>query len=223
MPSVFISRYLKAESIFKQTLEQNGFRVEGESLIDFSPIWIQDFPETDWIFFYSKRGVQYFFRQPVVKLKLNKYNPKFGAIGQATAYYLNQFNIKACFSGNGDPIQDADAFLKVASGDTVLFPSASNSRQSIQKNLKNKIKSVNLFVYRNKAKETVQMKQNDYLVFTSPLNVEAYFRKHFLMPNQRIVAIGETTASALRRFGLSEIAVAASPSEASLAQRVLNF
>lgn len=63
----------------------------------------------------------------------------------------------------------------------------------------------------------------DVLVFTSPMNAEAYFSKNILEKKQRVVAIGETTAGALRELGVAEIEIAAEPTEKGLAEAVLRL
>jgi uroporphyrinogen-III synthase len=59
----------------------------------------------------------------------------------------------------------------------------------------------------------------EVLVFTSPMNGEAYFGLHALLAGQRVVAIGPTTAEALKQF---DPAVATSPTEEALARAVLH-
>jgi len=61
--SVFISRDLSLNSPFRNRLETADFVVTGRSLLDFKPIPFKAFPKTDWIFFYSRKAVEFFLTQ----------------------------------------------------------------------------------------------------------------------------------------------------------------
>lgn len=78
-------------------------------------------------------------------------------------------------------------------------------------------------IYDNRPLANPPHSKADVLVFTSPLNAEAYFSKHPLEPGQQVVAIGDTTGAALRQLGIAGISVAAQPSERGLADAVLKF
>jgi len=218
MKSVFITRNLAAESEFRQTLEAKGFIVEGKSLIDFKAVKFELIPPTDWIFFYSKKGVKYFFEG--ISDKADFSNRQLACMGKGTKVALETLGKSADFEGKGTPNEIAAAFLKLAKNQSVLFPRARTSRQSIQKILGNHIISYDLVVYINEPKTDCHMSNNNLLVFTSPLNVEAYFYQNRLKPHQRIVAIGETTAKALRKLGYCEITIAGQPTEKAMAQSV---
>jgi uroporphyrinogen-III synthase len=55
------------------------------------------------------------------------------------------------------------------------------------------------------------------------MNAEAYFSKNSLGKNQRVVAIGATTAGALRELGIMEIKIAGEATERGLAEAVLRL
>ena len=78
-------------------------------------------------------------------------------------------------------------------------------------------------IYNNQPIAEPPFSAADVLVFTSPMNAQAYFSKHILRKKQRVVAIGETTAGALRELGVSEIEIAAEPTERGLAEAVLRL
>ena len=61
MKKIFISKKLDSSSIFKTKLENAGFEVWGESLLQLELIPFEKIPSVDWIFFYSQNGVQFFF------------------------------------------------------------------------------------------------------------------------------------------------------------------
>ncbi len=224
MKSVFISRKLSVDSVFRAVLEAEGFDVADESLVDFQAVPFDSVPKTDWIFFYSKKSVEFFlkgFSQSTTQNPL--FYVQIGTLGEGTAKTLEQYGFTPHFIGSGNPDTTASQFISLAQGTTVLFPCALNSKHSIEKKIQNKIKCLNLIVYINLPKPDCRMLSQHFLVFTSPLNVEAYFNKHQIQPHQKIVAIGETTAAALRGMGLCEVAVGERPTENCLAQRVIEL
>jgi len=216
-----ITRPQGPESPFRRRLEAAGHAVTGQSLVRFEAVLFQEVPLADWIFFYSRRGVQYFFEgleQAGLSLPAGV---RLGAIGRGTARALARLGRHADFSGEGDPGQAARAFARQAAGSRVLFPRARRSRQSVQRLLDEVLEGVDLIVYDNHAVKNVPADPFDVLVFTSPLNAEAYFARQRRRAGQRIVAIGRTTATALRELGAGEAVVAAAPSEEALAAAVL--
>ena len=58
------------------------------------------------------------------------------------------------------------------------------------------------------------------MVFTSPLNAKAYFSKYSLESFQKVIAIGQTTAEALKALGINDPVVSELPSEESLSELV---
>lgn len=224
MATVFISRDLQVDSIFKKILTQNGCSIVGRSLIQLQPISFDDVPVADWIFFYSKNAVRFFFQQANRIPTFYRHNYKYATIGAATASALRDFYTNPSFVGDGHPNSTANSFLKTYQPtETVIFPRAKHSKQSIQKILRQKIQALDLLVYDNQPTIQVKAQSEDFLVFTSPMNVRAYFARHFLLPHQRIIAIGNTTASELLRLNIVEITIADAPNESALASAVLKL
>lgn len=214
MKQVFISRNLTHESVFLQSLQQADFEVIGMSLIEFTPVFFTHLPESDWVFFYSKKAVHYFFTN--LRQANRECTAKIAAIGPGTAEALEDWNVPANFIGTGAPENTAGKFLAVAAAQRVLFPRAAQSRQSIQQILQEKIVPLDLIVYQNTPRTDFELPICDWLVFTSPMNVQAYFRKYKIYPHQQILAIGDTTANALRALGIQQFTIAAHPSEEGL-------
>lgn len=210
---------MNPDSIFLQKLQAAGFEVVGESLIQFSAVRFTNLPESDWIFFYSKKAVRFFFEN-LQKTDL-QINAKLAALGEGTAEALEKQGFKPYFIGNGEPEATAINFLKVAINQRVLFPRAKNSRQSVQQLLQGQIEELDIVVYQNLPRQDFDIPECEWLVFTSPLNAEAYFQQYSAKSGQKILAIGETTAGALRRIGLEEIHISESPSEEALAYAIL--
>lgn len=217
-PIVFISRELTADSEFSKQLQLAGFEVIGTSLIQFKAIPFSSLPQVDWVFFYSKNAVQFFFEN-LRNAKL-KFQAKWAVFGKGTAKALENELQLADFIGSGDPQLNAGYFALAAKGQKVLFPRAAQSQLSIQKLLENKIEAIDLVVYENQPLTHFELPKCDWLVFTSPMNAEAYFSKYPVQEGQQILAIGKTTAAALQQLGIANVKTAEEPSELALAQAI---
>ena len=220
MKSVFITRDLSENSVFRQKLEGHGYKVFHSSLLQFTPISFEYNFATDWVFFYSKNAVKFFFQKTFQE---NFKKVKFGTIGAGTASYLKDLGFEVHFIGNGHPKITATSFLAIAENKKVLFPRASNSKQSIQKFLRGKIKEIDLVVNENQPKPKVKIPETDIVVFTSPMSAEVYFKKTQSTDNQKFVAIGTTTAAAIKTSGIQDFVVSKNPSEADLVKAVLSI
>ena len=62
LSKIFISRDLATDSIFSKRL-QGKATVIGLSLVEFQPLIFDAKKSGDWLFFYSKNGIQYYFSQ----------------------------------------------------------------------------------------------------------------------------------------------------------------
>jgi uroporphyrinogen-III synthase len=78
-------------------------------------------------------------------------------------------------------------------------------------------------IYNNQPIENPAQRTEDILAFTSPMNADAYFSRHTLLPGQRVVAIGGTTDRMLQYMGVAEVTIAAEPTELGLAEAVLTL
>jgi len=218
---VFISRFLKENSTFKRALLAEGWQVHGESLLDFQAVPFEKIPAADWVFFYSKKGVRFFFEQQQTAAIPLPLTMRFATIGEGTARVIQGFGIQPDFIGTGEPASTAQAFSRLAKGQHVIFPQAAQSRQSIQTHLQEQIRAHNLIVYTNSMRTDFQLPAFDILVFTSPMNAEAYFAQKSWQAQQKVVAIGQTTARALTQLGITEVPIAEQPDEQHLAEAVL--
>jgi len=222
MKTIFISRNLTSTSVFKKELEAAGFTIHGLSLLKFSAITISRIPKSDWIFFYSKNGVKFFF-QGLKKAGKKIPKVKWGAIGKGTGKILQTKIEKVDFTGDGNTLRTASDFLKIAQGKTVLFPQAQHSRKTIQKLLNTHIVSKELVVYKNEVKKQFSIPDCEILVFTSPMNAKAYFEKKKLFNDQKVFALGRTTAKTLVGLGIEDFNVAEEPSEKALVKGILEL
>lgn len=218
--TAFITRSLSPDSEFCRLLTAQGWQVTGHSLVVLSALPFASLPEADWIFFSSKNAVQFFFQQ-VEKEHIIIAGVRWAALGTATAEMLKKYVGAVDFTGSGEPNHTAAVFRPLVMGSTIIFPAARHSRQSVQHALADAVQGIHLEVYDNCPVTDPALRTGSVLVFTSPLNAEAYLARHSLWPGQRVVAIGQTTAAALRSLGIEAVGVAIEPTEAALAQAVL--
>lgn len=221
MKTVFITRDLSPSNYFKVNVEKTGHQVIGRYLIAFNPIPFHTLPSSDWIFFYSKNAIRFF-------QTLGGFNQlshqKIAVIGQPSAVYLTQItHRKADFIGDGVPQQTAQQFLKISRHQTVLFPRAKHSRQSIQQLLNGAITPLDLIIYDNQIKTDIIIPTTDIVVFTSPLSVTAYLKYQTITPQTKVIAIGKTTEQQLIRANIQNIIVANTPSEKGLAEAIFKI
>lgn len=122
MKKLFISRELSPDSPVKAFAERQNLELTATSLIEFSAVPFATLAETDWIFFYSKRGVHFFFRQ-LQNLQL-KTTAQLATMGTGTYRALKTFGKTADFAGNGQPETVAEAFGILAAGKKSAVPTS---------------------------------------------------------------------------------------------------
>lgn len=210
--SIFISRDLSEDSLFMKLKDRN-IKIIGESLIDITQIRYSYTPQTKWIFFSSKNAIQYFFAQ----------NPElpddafYAVISNVSANYLSTFGKTADFIGKGvDVVQIGKDFREVLKDDSVLFPQAIDSLQTVQKQIAFTNTCYNLYVYKTTIKIDLIIPYTDIVIFTSPSNVKAYFIKNKISSKQTVVAIGNTTKHQLAEYGVTNVLLPAVFDESAL-------
>jgi hydroxymethylbilane synthase len=214
--SVFISRDSGRFDLFTKSLNANGITVHSKALIDIKTLPVKVVPNTDWIFFSSKNAVKHFFNQkPVMG------TPKYGCVGKSTAEALRRFGKKPDFIGySTDTRMTGKQFAAAVGSGTVLFPQAKESMRSIQQQFSNRSQVIDLSVYETIKHNETLVPEVDALVFTSPSNVEAFFEKNKIKADQKVVAMGGATGSALRDHGVHRYAMPKTFDDIGLAQAV---
>ena len=216
MASIFISREIDHNK-WTAVLGENH-NVVGQSLISFSPMYF-DMPSTNWVFFYSQKGVKYFFEQSHGQLAPYKW----AAIGPKTASLLSEYVLDIDFIGNGVPIDTAKLFAtNVELHETICFVRAKYSKQSIQKLMPVLYQTESVVVYANEISNQVPSDAFDVLIFTSPLNAESYFSKRTLA-DEKVIAIGGTTAQMLEDLGIPEVITPKVPKEDAIIELILDL
>ena len=220
---VFITREIGEHSYFRKALAKHNIEIDGRSLIRTFPIVnILDpfyLKNIDWIFFSSRNGVEYFFKlNPLLSKKI-----KFGVAGRGSEDSLRKFGHTASFVGEGGVIEDvAKEFAAKVIDQTVLFPRAQDSLRTIQSALSSATKVVDLPIYETVIEEEVNGASAEILIFTSPSNVDAYFADHLLDPEQKVIAIGNSTAKKFIEMGI-QFTLPYSPDEIGLAEAVFGI
>lgn len=218
--TAFITRAQTPDSEFSRLLQTQGWEVYGQSLVTLNPLPFETVPACDWIFFASQNAVHFFFRQ-VREHGIPLSEVKWAALGKSTAAVLTQYISILDFIGNGEPDATATAFQwETEHPETVrvLFPAARHSMDSVAYYLPERFQILHLVVYDNQSVPNPPHRTDDVLVFTSPMNARTYFSYHALLPGQKAIAIGATTAAALTGMGITNVIVAAEPNERSLAE-----
>jgi hydroxymethylbilane synthase len=220
---VFISREIGPHSYFRRALDKHNIQIEDRSLIRTFPIVnILDpfyLKNIDWIFFSSRNGVEFFFKlKPALSKKV-----KFGVVGRGSEDALRRHGHLADYVGESGDVQDvAVEFAALVKGETVLFPRAQDSLLTILKALSADTKVVDLPIYETVIADETDKTFADVLIFTSPSNVEAYFKNNLLDPGQKVIAIGSSTGKKLDEMGVSYI-LPFSPDELGLAEAVFGL
>ena len=63
----------------------------------------------------------------------------------------------------------------------------------------------------------------EILLFTSPSNVQAFFKKNHVDTNQKVIAMGGATGKELKDFGVHKYKMPPSFTDAGLAQAVFGY
>ena len=217
--TVFITRDDRRDDYLKTVLVGNGFKYSGKALIETNPIAFNSMPDCDWIFFASKQSVKYFFEQKPALLE-----QRFGAVGKVTADAIRRYGKRAEFIGSGvDTKMTGKQFAAKVGSAKVLFPQAKGSMRSIQQQFVKREQVIDLPVYETIKKNDGIMPQAEILVFTSPSNVEAWFEKFIINRNQKVVAMGDATANALRQHNIHGCGQPDTFDDAGLARAVFSI
>lgn len=224
--TAFISRALMPDSEFRTILRAQGWGVFGQSFVVLTPMSFSRIPEGDWLFFSSQNAVRFFF-QNLAEQKLELPEVHWAALGVSTARALEGKTGRVDFIGTGEPKGTAQLFkrqcARTKSFGKVVFPAARRSRQSVMNLLQLDFECTHFEIYDNQPVANPAQRQEQVLAFTSPMNAEAYFSQHALLPFQRVVAIGGTTDRALQHIGIREVVIAAESSERGLAEAALTL
>ncbi len=214
--SVWISRSLAKDSIFNKLTKSSSVSLTAESLIEMKIIKIDFLPSCDWIFINSA-----FALNSIMHLNSSLRSKKIAAFGQSTAKYIQKNGLKVDFIGEGPPNNVAQGFSSmVNSNEVVFFPSSNKSIGTVQSVMNDRNKTI-IETYQTFLIEK-KLKNHDYLVFTSPSNVEAFLLSN-KVNNQKIISIGPSTTKALKDAGINNVLESFQSSELALADAVFSL
>lgn len=218
--SLFISRELSQDSIFYKLKEAYNVTIIAMPLIKIVQIPFSFTPKTDWIFFTSKNAINFFFDQnPDISE-----DTKYGVISDSTNKELLKHDKKVSFTGEGiDLIKIAKDFREVLQNQSILFPQAMDSLQTIQKQLAFTNTTYNIYTYKTIIRSDFDIPYTDIAVFTSPSNVTSYFNKYKLDPRQLVIGMGFSTKQKLTEYGVRNVILPIEFSEQGLHDAIINY
>ena len=215
--AVFISSDLQENDYIVRGLKALDYTVNYATLIDFSPINFDLPKEIDWLFFSSKNGVKYFFDtvkniSPTIKI---------AAVNKGTARAILELGYPVDFIGQGGDIANVSQKFDETANGKIIFIQAKNSLRSIQKSISKNKDIHTLIVYENTPKASIKKRTEQILVFTSPMNVEAYLTNYPLEKNQSIISIGTSTSDRLKSLGYADVKTAFEPTYMSIMDEII--
>lgn len=197
-------------SDFITPLEMAGHEVQAINFLEYRAVSFDEVPPVDCLFFYSRKGVDFFFQQVKEKEIQLPSGITFAALGANTAESLKNFVEHVDFVGEGRPASTFKEFKEWFTGETVLAVRADNSLNRLRQVTGVSWKLLDLVVYSNEIKESVNFEAHDIAVLTSPLNAKAYF-KFQEPPLPHLIAIGQTTATAVKTLENKECLASPQP------------
>ena len=213
---VFISREADDANLFIKQLTSFGFDVLTQAPISSETIEVNHLPFTDWIFFTSPKCVHHFFGQDLHVPEVCQ----IASLGSGTANALAHTGVQVSFVGeDGDVKATAERFLNQVKGKSILFPVAEAGLRTVQQVIGEQAEVHNINVYRTLQNRDYKGFEADIAVFTSPSNVEIAGGFNDLT-SLTCVAIGDTTAQALKAKGCTKVFTAPFTTEQALADLV---
>ena len=193
MKNLFISRSLE-ENLLKQ-LEERDFDVIHKSLLNFQPIVFQTPPgKPDWIFFYSKNGIKYFFEAIGYNSQIS-----YGVMGVGSARYFESVTNHTPDYIATKPGSELIETLNTLFENAVIWAPQGIDSIHFLEQLDSPQKLYAIQVYQNTKATDINIADCTHLAFTSPLNVESYFEK-YEYKGECIFAIGATTAARIEQI-----------------------
>lgn len=178
-------------------LEKFNLKPVIRNFVDISIVEIPStLPKSQWIFFSSANAVRSLIQQ---KIDFSDY--KIACIGQGTAAAIPSGYHVSFIGKSSDTNKVAMEFASLASKQTVLFPVSNISNKTVQKALTPDLVS-EAIVY----KTTIVGQKVDaypFIVFSSPSQWKGFCLENSPNKDQKIIAFGKTTASAIESDGFS--------------------
>jgi hydroxymethylbilane synthase len=214
--SVLITRNL-AESN-RNMLTSAGMEITEQSFINIESVDNEnpDFSAFNWIFFTSPNAVANFKEFDSVS------NHQIAAIGSGTGVAVRAKGFDVHFQGDGKTTDIASEFKQVLGSDKVLIVCAESGLRTIQLGLDSN-SFEEMIVYRTVANSVKLNQIPQVIAFTSPSNAASFVVNNIILPQTSVVAIGHSTAAALRELNIDVTAIAWQSSELALADTILGL
>ena len=149
MATVFLSHRLSPKHALRAQLAVAGHRLVTRSMLRFETLEFELPQRTDWLFAYSRNGVESFFaKAKCASMALTKRAHSARGHRAKTAEAWSAAGLAVEFVGTGEPSSTASAFVQIASGDTVTFVQAQESRGSVAALVEHEISIQTLVTYR---------------------------------------------------------------------------
>ena len=189
---VYLSHDLPENHFLRRYSSANGIRLIAKSQIS-SRVKSVQFPKTTWVFFTSSNSVQAYFDNG------GSVDCKFGAMGAQTAQTA-KLHVSCEFVGDGTPDDVAESFKSILGADSVCFPLSNKSKRSIQKSLPSS-QVIDVVAYET-LEESKQVEDSNYYLFTSPSNVDSFFKINQLPTDAKVISIGPSTQKRLAELNI---------------------
>lgn len=149
---------------------------------------------------------------------------RIGVIGAGTASRLRSFGVEPDFEpGPADPQAAVKTFAAVVKpGERVIYATSNKSLNRLSA-VFDSVTLIHWPFYTNTPRENTTPSSAPILVFTSPSNAVNYFGSHRKERNQKVIAIGKSTAAALAEIGVQTDAIAEAPSEEGIWKAALGL
>jgi uroporphyrinogen-III synthase len=203
MKTLFVSRELNENDALFQFCESQRWNFIAKSMIRFEAIE-SPLPENhvEVVFFTSPRSVTFFLGQH----KIAK-GQKIACIGLKTAEFIKKMHYSVDFFAKNDKIPRlaAEELKSWLGTGRVLFPISDRSNKSMQQILSPDCYD-EIIVYKTLLAPIKLDLDPNYILFSSPSNVDAFLELNSINKKQKVFAWGETTQAHLLHFGIeSEI------------------
>lgn len=195
--SIFISKNASELPLLSTFCVSHQFTLSAHSLITFNALSFEMDVSYDVVFFSSIRAAEFFLAQE----KLPEHC-QIACVGAVTAKKINALGFGVSFIGEqaGNPLHVAEMFKIWLGERRVLFPLSTVSKRTIVEQIPT-AQCIEVAIYETCALP-LKIEKSDYLIFTSPSNVESYLLQNEINGNI-LIAWGTTTRNALEAKGFS--------------------
>ncbi|MFN6379698.1 MAG: uroporphyrinogen-III synthase [Flavobacteriales bacterium] len=197
----------KLEAAGHELLEFSFIKTE---ITPFDPAHIQE----DWIFFSSKNAVK-----SCISAGVNLENYKLASVGASTSKILDP-SLNILFEANSTDVDsEAKRFASTVGGASVCFPCSNRSLLTFAKYIPSSQAKV-IEAYTTSI-QAIGAPMTNVILFSSPSNVEGFLKLNIIMPSQKIIAFGPSTANYLKSQGIAVFKILDSTEEETIFSTII--